>query len=281
MMLANKTSSAMHDQTRMVESIPVQWIRPNPYQPRRSFSEASIDELARSIRRYGLMQPIVVRKLGPTQYELIAGERRLRATKRAGLAYIDALVQCAGEQDSAVMALIENLQRENLHFFDEAEAFRNLLKEHGITQEDLARRIGKNQSTVANKLRILKMAPQVKNAILAGRLSERHARTLLRIPEAKMRLELIEIIRRDGLSVKATEDLVERTLDKLYADSEPTPRKRVSGVIRDGRLLINGIRKLVEQISTSGLSAKCQVEDQTDCFQVTVTIPKHRAHAQA
>ena len=133
---------------------------------------------------------------------------------------------------------------------------------------------------MANKLRILKMAPQVKNAILAGRLSERHARTLLRIPEAKMQLELIEIIRRDGLSVKATEDLVERTLDKLYADSEPVPRKRVSGVIRDGRLLINGIRKLVEQVCISGLTAKCHVEDQADCFQVTVTIPKHLAHPQ-
>lgn len=265
------------ESNRQVESIPVQMIRPNPYQPRRSFSEQSIDELSRSIRRYGLMQPIVVRKIGPDQYELIAGERRLRACKRAGLTRVDALVQIAGEQESAVLALIENLQRENLHFFDEAEAFRNLLLEHGLTQEELARRIGKNQSTVANKLRILKMAPQVRDAIYANRLSERHARTLLRIPDPQMQLELIDIIRREALSVKATEELVEARLDKLYRETEEAPRKRISGFVRDGRLLLNSIRKLVEQSAQNGLSAECQVEDENEYCVVTVRIPKRIA----
>ena len=262
------------ESNRQVESIPVQMIRPTPYQPRRSFSEQSIDELSRSIRRYGLMQPIVVRKIGPNQYELIAGERRLRACKRAGLTRVDALVQIAGEQESAVLALIENLQRENLHFFDEAEAFRNLLLEHGLTQEELARRIGKNQSTVANKLRILKMAPQVRDAIYAARLSERHARTLLRIPDPQMQLELINIIHQEALSVKATEELVEARLDKLYRETEEAPRKRISGFVRDGRLLLNSIRKLVEQSTQNGLSADCRVQDENDYCIVTVRIPK-------
>ena len=262
------------ESNRQVESIPVQMIRPNPYQPRRSFSEQSIDELSRSIRRYGLMQPIVVRKIGPNQYELIAGERRLRACKRAGLTRVDALVQIAGEQESAVLALIENLQRENLHFFDEAEAFRNLLLEHGLTQEELARRIGKNQSTVANKLRILKMAPQVRDAIYAARLSERHARTLLRIPDPQMQLELINIIHQEALSVKATEELVEARLDKLYRETEEAPRKRISGFVRDGRLLLNSIRKLVEQSTQNGLSADCRVQVENDYCIVTVRSPK-------
>ena len=263
-------------ESKVVQSIPVQWIRPNPYQPRRNFSEKSIDDLARSIRRYGLMQPIVVRQIGPTQYELIAGERRLRATKRAGLGTIDAIVQSVGEQDSAVMALIENLQRENLHFFDEAEAFRNLLLEHGITQEELARRIGKNQSTVANKLRILKMAPKVREAIFSGHLTERHARTLLRVPDVSLQLQLIQTIRDAGLSVKATEELVERTLDKLYKEHEAPARKRMSGIIRDGRLLINSIRKIVEQVNTAGLPAKMQVRDTAELYEVIVFVPKRR-----
>lgn len=265
------------NESKTVQSIPIQWIRPNPYQPRRNFSEKGIDDLARSIRRYGLMQPIVVRQVGPSQYELIAGERRLRASKRAGLSYIDAIVQAAGEQDSAVMALIENLQRENLHFFDEAEAFRNLLLEHGITQEELARRIGKNQSTVANKLRILKMAPKVREAIFSGHLTERHARTLLRVPDVALQLQLIQTIRDGGLSVKATEDLVERTLDKLYKEHETPARKRMTGVMRDGRLLINSVRKLVEQINAAGLPARLHVKDTAELYEVVIHVPKRRA----
>ena len=259
---------------RSIEKIPIHLVHPNPYQPRRTFSEQSIEELARSIARYGLIQPIVVRRINATHYELIAGERRLPASKRAGLSEIDAIIQRVGEQDSAVMALIENLQRENLHFFDEAEAYRNLLLEHGMTQEDLARKIGKNQSTVANKLRILKLTPAVKAAIMANRLTERHARTLLRIQDPRLQLQLIDQIRRESLSVKATEDLVERILDKQYYDQEHLHKKRISGFVRDGRLLMNDIKKLVKQVSDSGLPANYQVRDAGMCFEVMVTIPK-------
>ena len=259
---------------RSIEKIPIHLVHPNPYQPRRTFSEQSIEELARSIARYGLIQPIVVRRINATHYELIAGERRLRASKRAGLSEIDAIIQRVGEQDSAVMALIENLQRENLHFFDEAEAYRNLLLEHGMTQEDLARKIGKNQSTVANKLRILKLTPAVKAAIMANRLTERHARTLLRIQDPRLQLQLIDQIRRESLSVKATEDLVERILDKQYYDQEHLHKKRISGFVRDGRLLMNDIKKLVKQVSDSGLPANYQVRDAGMCFEVMVTNPK-------
>lgn len=257
---------------RRVENIPVAMIRPNPYQPRKSFSDESITELARSIRRYGLLQPIVVRKVRTGNYELIAGERRLRATKRAGYHTINALVYYAGEQDSAVMALIENLQRENLHFFDEAEAYRNLLIEHGITQEDLARKIGRNQSTVANKLRILRLSPAVRAAILANGLTERHARTLLRLPEESAQLALIERIRAESLSVKATEDLVERLLDREPEAAEP--RKRMTAILRDSRLLINEIRKLVGQVAESGLHAEYDVRDVGEFLEVCVKVPK-------
>ena len=260
---------------RKIESIPVNAIRPNPYQPRRSFNEKSIDELAKSIRRYGLIQPIVVRKDSAGTFELIAGERRLRATKKAGFLTINALVYLAGEQDSAVMALIENLQRENLHFFDEAEAYKNLLMEHGLTQEELARKIGKNQSTVANKLRILRLAPSVRMAVLENRLTERHARTLLRLPDEETQLQVVAKIGRDCLSVKCTEELVEKILDKCYRDEHATTRKKMLGVFRDSRLLINGIRKLVDQMSSSGLQAKYDIHDAGDSFEVCVSIPKN------
>lgn len=273
-MTIRETKDHFYQDNRRVEKIPVADIVPNPYQPRKSFSDEGLDELSRSIQRYGLLQPIVVRRTRSGKFELIAGERRLRATRRAGYQTINALVYAAGEQDSAVMALIENLQRENLHFFDEAEAYKNLLMEHGLTQEDLAKRIGRNQSTVANKLRILKMSKRVKNAICAGRLTERHARTLLRVPDEELQLELIAKIRADGLSVKLTEDLVERVLDQYYTDEQP--KKRVLGIYRDGRLLINGIKKLVDQVGSSGLQATCQVDETGDGFQVVVFVPKNK-----
>jgi ParB family chromosome partitioning protein len=159
-----------------LEVIPVDYIRPNPYQPRRVFSEESLNELAQSIKRYGLLQPIAVRKLSQNYYEIIAGERRWRAVCRAGFTHIKAVVQSAIDEDSAMIALIENLQRENLHFFEEAEGYMSLMKEHGLTQEELARRLGKNQSTVANKMRILKLPAAVKDQISQYKLSERHAR---------------------------------------------------------------------------------------------------------
>ena len=248
--------------SRMVESIPIDLIAPNPYQPRKTFSETSLEELARSIRRYGLIQPISIRRKKEGTFELIAGERRLRASKKAGFTHINAIVYEMGEEESAVIALIENLQRENLHFFDEAEAYRNLLLEHGLTQEELARRIGKNQSTVANKLRTLRLSPRVREAISANRLTERHARTLLRIQE-------------EGLSVKSTEDLVEKILDKLYQEEEPAKRKkRMVGILRDGRLVMNSVQKLVEQLEEIGLDADYTIQDQGDRYEVRMVINK-------
>jgi len=265
---------------KSVETIPIDSIRPNRYQPRQSFSAASIDELARSILRYGLIQPISVRQDGAGGYELIAGERRLRASKRAGLKTISAIIYAAGEEESAVIALIENLQRENLHFFDEAQAYQNLLLEHGLTQEELARRIGKNQSTVANKLRILRLSPRVRAAIAQGRLTERHARTLLRLPEEAMQLSLIEQIRTRSMSVKETEDAVEKILDRLFVEEESrqaSPKPRRVGILRDGRLVTNTIYKLMEQFTGCGFESTYQMKDKGTCFEISITVNKVKA----
>ena len=165
----------------MLTSIPVNCILPNPYQPRKVFPDESLQDLCESIRQVGLIQPISVRKLGGPYYELIAGERRLRACRMAGIRRIDAIVLPANDQDSAMVALVENLQRENLSFFEEAEGYYNLINEHGFTQEELARRMGKTQSAVANKLRLLKISPAIRRRLAESTLSERHARALLRI----------------------------------------------------------------------------------------------------
>ena len=168
------------------EFIPVSAVYPNPYQPRKYFSQKSIQELADSIRQIGLLQPINVRRCGDGKYELIAGERRLRACKLAGLSYVKALITSTlSDQELASIAMIENLQRENLHFFEEAEGYQSLLREHGFTQEELAKKLSKNQSTIANKLRILKLTRNVKDKILTTGLSERHARALLRLHNEK------------------------------------------------------------------------------------------------
>ena len=201
---------------REVARIPIDSIRPNPYQPRRVFSQEALEELCASIKQYGLLQPISVRKTGNDTFELIAGERRLRASKMAGMKYIDAIIFSTYEQDSAVIAMMENLQRENLHYMEEAEGYQNLIRDHGLSQDELARRLGKNQSTIANKMRILKLPMPVKRMLLQYNLTERHARALLRLHDEEAQIKVIQIIVAQGLNVKATEDLVERTISRMY-----------------------------------------------------------------
>lgn len=259
----------------VLEVIPIDAIRPNPYQPRKVFSEDSLEELTQSIKQYGLLQPINVRKISHNHYELIAGERRLRASKRAGFTQIRAFVQNALEQDSAVIALIENLQRENLHFFEEAEGYLNLMRDHGMTQEELAKCLGKNQSTIANKLRILKLPKKVKEMLLANRLTERHARALLRLHDEEMQLKLITIIRSKSLSVKLTEDLVERTLRKLYGEiPEEKPNQKVLFLMRDHRLYVNSIKRVVAALKKSGADIYCDVKDTNEKLLINIEIIK-------
>ena len=255
--------------------IPVDYIRPNPYQPRRVFSEESLNELAQSIKRYGLLQPITVRKLSQNYYEIVAGERRWRAVCRAGFTHIKAVVQSVIDEDSATIALIENLQRENLHFFEEAEGYMSLMKEHGLTQEELARRLGKNQSTIANKMRILKLPTAVKEKITMYKLSERHARALLRLHNEEAQLKLIRDVKQKNLSVKLTEELVERTLSKLYGE-EPAAvaQQNVVCLMRDYRIYLNTIKKALSRIKKNGVKVSYQACEYKDKVSVSIELAK-------
>lgn len=257
-----------------LEIIPVDYIRPNPYQPRRSFSEEGLNELAHSIKQYGLLQPIAVRKLSHDYFEIIAGERRWRAVCRAGFTHIKAVVQPAVDEDSAIIALIENLQRENLHFFEEAEGYLSLMKEHGLTQEELARRLGKNQSTVANKMRILKLPVDVKDLISTYRLSERHARALLRLHNEQAQIKLIKEIKQRNLSVKLTEDLVERTLAKLYGEEPEKSGQNIVCIMRDYRIYLNTIKKALTHIKKAGIKVSYQACETKDKVSVIIELAK-------
>ena len=261
-----------------LEILPLEQIRPNPYQPRKVFNQEALEELANSLRQYGLLQPINVRKMGPNRYELIAGERRFRAAHLAGFKTIKALVVSAIEQDSAMIALIENLQRENLHFFEEAEGYQNLMRDHGFTQDELATKLGKNQSTIANKLRILKLPDSVKSEILKGRLTERHARALLRLHNEEEQLKLVRIIREEALSVKKTEDLVEKALNRIYGE-EPEPEKTSIGqnvlfFRTDYKVFLNTIKKAVSQIKESGGNISYDTQDESEKLSINIVIDK-------
>lgn len=272
-------AKSLNKQNQWLEEIPIDAIRPNPYQPRHTFHEDSIDELSRSITQFGLINPISVRKIG-NSYELVAGERRLRASKKAGFTTIKAIVINAYEQDSALIAMIENLQRENLHFLEEAEGYMNLLKNHNMTQEELARKLGKNQSTIANRLRLLRLSATVKETIVSCRLTERHARALLRIPDESIQLKLITIIRNMKLSVAATESLVQKTLDKMYGcEPEEKSGPRITRIIRDSRLLVNSMKKAVESMCQSGMDAAFTMEEIGERLEVKITLPWRHKNA--
>ncbi|MDK2903102.1 MAG: ParB family transcriptional regulator, chromosome partitioning protein [Clostridiales bacterium] len=262
----------------LILKIPIDAIRPNPYQPRKEFDMASLDELAQSIKQYGLLQPITVRRMGNSSYELIAGERRLRACKMINLAEIPAIVLDALEEDSAMLAMIENLQRENLNFIEEAEGYYSLLKDHNMTQEELAARIGKNQSTIANKLRLLKLPVEVKRMIVENNLTERHARALLRLPGPDLQIDALKQVIDKGLNVKKTEELVDRIVDKLcqpQSQNVSLHKGRMIRAYKDIRLFINSLKQLIGNISDSGLNVTYDQQEKDDVVEITICIAKH------
>ena len=195
----------------------IESIIPNTYQPRKFFDEETLVELSQSIKQYGIIQPLTVRKRG-VSYELVAGERRWRAAKLANIQTVPCNIIDITDTESAEIALLENLQREDLNFIEEAEAYYNLINEHNFTQDELANRMGKKQSTIANKLRLLKLDSKIRELCLENSLTERHARALLSLPNEEMQLKVVKKIIEQGLNVKKTEELINKELLKLAGD---------------------------------------------------------------
>lgn len=262
--------------TKRLVEVNVASIHPNPYQPRATFDEESIAELAQSIQQVGLLQPLLVRKVDDG-YELVAGERRLRAVTSLGMEKVACIVQQDIEDESsAMMALIENLQREDLHYLEEAQCYQKLLETYGLTQEELANRLGKSQSSIANKLRLLKLSDEVKAAMTEKRLSERHARALLKLTDDKQRLDAVERIAEKGLSVKETEQMVEKTLNKAYDEKQDgaKPRPKLMRIVRDYRLFMNTINQAVNQLRESGMTVEVEQSDRADGVDIKISVTR-------
>ena len=259
---------------KKVSDIPVDMINLNPDQPRKNFGEEELMELTESIKEYGVIQPVLIKKNTFGEYELIAGERRLRASILAGLDKIPAIVREADEQDSAIIALVENVQRENLGFMEEAQAYNRLIEEYGMTQSELALRVGKKQSTISNKIRLLALPEDIQDELISNRLTERHARALLKLSEDGLRRYVIERVVSHGLNVRQTEKLIE---DIIFKQQEENRKKNKISYI-SYKLYINSIRKTFNDIFQVENGAKYTQEDKGDYLEVKITIPKHASN---
>lgn len=259
-----------------VVQLPVQQIEANRYQPRSMFDEEKIKELAQTIHTHGMIQPIVVRKIDDDGdgYELIAGERRWRAVQSLEWENISAIIRNMNDTETASVALIENLQREELTVIEEANAYAQLLEIHSLTQEALAQRLGKNQSTIANKLRLLKLPESVKTAVQDKVISERHARALIKIDDPKVQEHILELIIEHELNVKQTEDQIAK-LDEVV-EKKKKQKPKLKGVNKDIRIAMNTIRQSLSMVSDTGINVETDEKDMEDYYQFTIKIPKKK-----
>ena len=253
-----------------VQYLPLGRIRPNPQQPRRSFDEEGLAELAASIRSCGILQPLTVRRAGEG-YELVAGERRLRAARIAGLREVPCLVAQVGEEDSALLALMENLQRRDLDCWEEAQAIARLISRYGLSQEEAARRLGRAQPTVANKLRLLRLPEDVRALLRENGLTERHARALLRLQDPEVQRRAAGDMVRRGMNVAQAEAYVEKLLQSAQVTP---PRGRSTYIIKDVRLFLNSVDRGLHLMRQAGVDAGWNRQDTDREILLTIRIPK-------
>ena len=257
--------------------IPEHRIKPNPYQPRRVFDQEKIEQLAASIAQYGLLQPITVLPLEDGSYQLVAGERRL-ACRRLRMQEVPAILTTMDEERSSALALVENIQRCDLNFFEEAAAIQKLMKMGGYTQQAVAKKLGKNQSTIANKLRLLQFSEPVREAILAANLTERHARALLNLNEQgdEPLLQAIKAIQEREMNVAQAEKYIAQLEGK-----QDKPKEKRLFIVKDLRIFLNSIDKALETMKLSGIRAKTQMQEENDEVVYTFRIPKESAYAKS
>lgn len=267
-----KSEKELTKEQEEIQQIPINKIVPNRFQPRTVFDHEKIEELARTIHTHGIIQPIVVREIDNDQYELIAGERRWRAVQTLGWEYVPAIIKNFNDTETASVALIENLQREELSPIEEAMAYGKLLEMHNLTQEALAQRLGKGQSTVANKLRLLKLPTEVQDALLNKTITERHARALIPLKNPEEQVKLLKEIIEKNLNVKQTEERVNKILNPVTQK----PKQRRFSFSKDMRIAVNTIRQSLNMVTDSGIELDSEEEDFEDYYQITIKIPKKK-----
>ena len=266
---AVRSGKAKNNPDVQIIQVPLSKIIPNPYQPRKEFESEALSELADSIRQYGVLQPLLVAPGKDDTYILIAGERRLRASIMAGLGTVPVIVSEYTTQQIAEIALIENLQRKDLHYLEEAEGYEKLLTTFHLTQEAMAIRVGKKQSTIANKLRLLKLPIFVRNVLHDSELTERHARVLLKLEDEETQRDVLQKVLKDHLNVKQTEALVEKTLKEA---GKPDRKKPRFVIVNDVRIYLNSIKEVMETVKASGIPSSMEQDMDGDDVVVTLRI---------
>ena len=261
---------------RVLRRIRISEIVRNPNQPRRYFDPEAIATLAESIRQYGVLNPLTVRRTANGGYELVAGERRLRAARVAGLTDVPCLLINADGEDSSVIALVENLQRRDLDFFEEANGFKRLIEQFSLTQEEAARKVGKTQSAVANKLRLLRLSQQNMELIRCNNLTERHARALLRLNDEADRINVTNYIIEHELNVSRTEEYIDEFLkakENPQPVVEPESGKHVVRLFKDVRFFLNTLNRAVGVMVDAGIGATVKQQESDDGLTLTICIP--------
>ena len=264
-----KTDNLQKTTDVQILQIPLSKIVPNPYQPRKEFESEALSELADSIRQYGVLQPLLVAPGKGDTYILIAGERRMRASTMAGLGTVPVIVSEYTSQQIAEIALIENLQRKDLHYLEEAEGYEKLVNTFHLTQESMAIRVGKKQSTIANKLRLLRLPVSVRRKLHNSDLTERHARVLLKLENEDLQKAVLQKVLKEHLNVRQTEALVEKTLKETGKLNQKKPR---FVIVNDVRIYLNSIKEVMETVKSSGIPSSMEQEMDGDDVVVTLRI---------
>lgn len=268
----NQRESSLNADKKLsnIIQVDVQKIIPNKDQPRKSFAQESLNELAESIKTFGVLQPLLVSPTGTGEYMIIAGERRYRASKIAGLAKVPVIIASYTNKQIAEVAMIENLQREDLHFLEEAEGYQKLMSDFHMTQQDVAKRVGKNQSTIANKLRILKLPAAVREKLHERKITERHARALLKLAEESLQLKVVQDIITKELTVRQTENLIENILLNKPEPKE-LEKKKLKIVVKDARIIVNTLKKSIAEVKDI-LAVKVSMQEEFLADEVVLTI---------
>ncbi|MGI6512848.1 MAG: ParB/RepB/Spo0J family partition protein [Syntrophomonadales bacterium] len=266
--MLGKNSSRSH-----LLQVPLKDVQTSPYQPRQEIDEIELRELAGSIHEVGLIQPIVVRKV-KSGYELVAGERRFRACQLLGLTEIPAILMELDDKNTAALSLIENLQRKNLNYFEEAKAYARLINDFGFTQEEVARKAGKSQSGIANKLRLLKLSPQVQKMISPDVISERHARALLKLNSDEEKMMVLQMIYEQELNVRETEEFVERIRNNLPPEMQKKERKNRKGAIKDAQAFLKTLQKTIIRAKNDGVDMMITEREYDEAVELVIRIPK-------
>lgn len=258
--------------SKKVIEVPVEFIMPGSSQPRTVFGDEELMELAESIKKYGIIQPVILKKEQYGTYTLIAGERRTRAAVMAGLKKVPAIIRDDNEKDAAILSLVENVQRENLSYIEEATAYKRLMDEYGFSQQEIAKHVGKKQSTISNKIRLLALPEEIIEELTKNRLTERHARALLKITDSDLRKLILKRVVDNELNVRQTEKLIEDMLSK----SEEEKRRRSKICYINYKVYLNSIRRTFGEISQIEKNAKFFQEEKEDFVEVRILIPKNR-----